>query len=104
MWHQNRKYAGQALEILKELVKYTICESKQIVYLPDMRNLYEPSIRDIGGNASRLEAKMIKPFGDRICVVKVTIRKGKLSRTQEILLRLPHENNILKISTRKENL
>ena len=54
--------------------------------------------------ASRLEAKMIKPFGDRICVVKVTIRKGKLSRTQEILLRLPHENNILKISTRKENL
>lgn len=51
MWHQNRKYAGQALEILKELVKYTICESKQIVYLPDMRNLYEPSIRDIGGNA-----------------------------------------------------
>ena len=54
--------------------------------------------------AFRLEAKMIKPFGDRICVVKVTIRKGKLSRTQEILLKLPYENNILKISTRKENL
>ena len=46
-WHQNPKHHSPAFDIVKEFVKYTVCESKQVVYLFDKKNLHEAAIKDI---------------------------------------------------------
>ena len=79
-----------------------------VVYLPDMKNLYEAAYKDLCEkqddglkfSASRLEAKLANALGDRICVVKGTTRQGNLiygsTDTAEAALRKQHSESYCK--------
>ena len=45
--HQNPKHHSPAFDTVTEFVKYTVCESKQVLYLVGNKNLFEAAIKDI---------------------------------------------------------
>ena len=107
-WHVNRQAHSQAFEVVKRFVESSVCKMGGVVYLPDMKNLYEAAYKDLCEkqddglefSASRLEAKLVTALGDRICVVKGTTRQGNLiygsTDTAEAALRKQHSESYCK--------
>ena len=79
-WDLHRKVYAQAYEIVKDSIQENICILREVHYLNDINHLYHAAIKEIGGesfaeivpSAQKLQTKLLKTFGDSICITKST--------------------------------
>ena len=78
----HRKVYAQAYEIVQDSIQENICILREVHYLNDINHLYHAAINEIGGesfseivpSAQKLQTKLLKTFGDSICITKSTSR------------------------------
>ena len=105
-WHRERGVYSQAFERIEEFVQINIIDIKEVHCIKNIRTLYQPLIREMGGDefkdasafSRNMENKLLKGFGDEVCTRKRSPRQQNIifSKTLSISDAFHKENNTTK--------
>ena len=78
---------SQASESIEEFVQINITDMKEVHCIKNIRTLYQSLIREMGGaefkdaspSSQNMENKLVKRFGDEVCIIKGFTRQGNIS-------------------------
>ena len=97
---------SQAVESIEEFVQVNIIDMKEVHCVKNIRTLYQSLIPEMGGDefkdasqsSQNMEKKLLKRFGDEVCIIKGSTRQGNIifSKTLSISDAFHEENGTTK--------